>query len=102
MTKQEEFLWCVQTMVMLDAHNICLDLDPNDRTKISVSGRDHTIVYAIRASRHIPDNYSAEHAAFEFFNWLKFIENRGERNEVSKPHWFPESELSFDLTRRSK
>jgi len=31
MTKQEEFLWCVQTMVMLDSHNICLDLDPKDQ-----------------------------------------------------------------------
>jgi hypothetical protein len=101
MTKQEEFLWCVQTMIMLDSHNICLGLDPKDRHKISVTGRIETIVFSIRASRHIPDTYSAEHAAHEFFYWLKSISESNDKR-LPKPTWFPESELRFDFTRKPK
>lgn len=101
MTKQEEFLWCVQMMVTLDSHNICLDLDPKDRHKISVAGRIETVVFAVRASRHIPDNYSAEHAAFEFFMWLKSIET-GSKERLPQPSWISESDLRFDFTRKPR
>lgn len=101
MTKQEEFLWCVQTMVMLDSHNICLDLDPKDRHKISVTGRVETIVLTIRASRHIPDNYSAEHAAHEFFYWLKSIDPDA-KERLPQPSWITESDMRFDFTRKPR
>lgn len=101
MTKQEEFLWCVQTMVMLDSHNLCLDLDPKNRHKISVTGRIETVVFSIRASRHIPDNYSAEHAAHEFFYWLKSIESDSSER-LPMPIWLPERELRFDFTSKPR
>lgn len=101
MTKQEEFLWCFQTMVMLDSHNITLDLDPMERHKISVAGRIETVVYGIRASRHIPENYSAEHAAFELFWWLKSLEKDADERKPN-PSWLPESELRFDFGRKPK
>lgn len=92
MTKQDEFLWCFQTMVMLDSHNVCLDLDVKDRHKISVAGRIETIVYGIRASRHIPDNYSAEHAAHELFHWIKSL---GQTGGSRPPTWFPHADLDL-------
>lgn len=88
-------------MIILDSPNVTLDLDPSERHKISVAGRIETIVFAIRASRSIPDNYSAEHAAHEFFYWLKSLDQDA-TERLPRPIWFSENDLRFDFTRKPR
>lgn len=97
MTKQEEFLWCVQTMLMLDAHNICLDLDVKDRHRVSVAGRMESVMLAVRASRSIPEDYTAENAAHEFFFWEHSLRNGGEK--LAQPRWISDADLQKPYAR---
>lgn len=87
MTKQEKFLWIVQTSVLANGINLSLDRETaiEKRHNISVTGISTLLSEAIRASEIIPDGMSAEDAAFEFCYYM--LENL--REEGTKlPHWF--------------
>lgn len=98
MAKQEEFLWGVQMLLTFDAFNLSLDAEKllEDRTKISMSGRIESMVIPIRASRMIPDDVSAEKAAFQIAQLLRAM-NRGDE-EAIWPSWFPASKAHYDFT----
>jgi hypothetical protein len=94
MTKQEQFLWIVQTMVLANAINLTSVPGRADeyRTEISASGVFITMDEAVRASGMIPDSLSATEAANEFCSFmLKNLRDNQERaEEVSMrvPSWF--------------
>lgn len=93
--KQQEFLWGVQTLLNFDTANLALDLDVKDRASLSPAGRIDAMVYALRASRTIPDNMSAEHAAHDFFFWL--INHERSKEKKSTPAWIRNIDLKFDF-----
>ena len=96
LSKQEEFLWSVQAYITLDSANITLDLPVSEREKISVSGRLETVVFAVRASRAIPDNMSAEKAAWDFIMWI--IQMNNNPSAAHPPIWFRSQDLGIDFT----
>lgn len=100
MTKEQEFLWGVQLLLMFDSFNLNLDHEAlkADRTKISMSGRIESMVIPIRASRVIPENVSAEKAAFQIAQLLRAM-NRGDE-EVRWPSWFQPHQSHYDFTGR--
>ena len=68
MSKQEQFLWVVQTMVLANAVNLSSDPEraAKYKTQISATGVYMIMDDAINTSEHIPDDLSATEAAHEF------------------------------------
>lgn len=95
MTKQEEFLWIVQTVIL--ANNIRLATDPQDQERdtkklaiYSATGTYITCDDAIFASQRIPDNMTSSKAAHEFMNYFltNLRENEKENgNPIKLPDW---------------
>ena len=93
MTKQEEFLWIVQTAVLANAINLSSDVDTRKeyRHVYSSTGVRITMAEAIRASARIPDDMEAADAADDFCLWC--FDNhreaaRRENPEANVPYWF--------------
>ena len=90
MTKQEQFLWVVQTVILANVGNV--GSQPEHAAKyrhvISASGVVFTASEAIWASERIPGGMSAQEAAGQFTFWM--LENlRGSGDTV--PGWFARS-----------
>lgn len=94
--KQQEFLWAVQSLLMLQSFNLTLDLDPKDRHRISPVGRIDSVVLALRASRLMPEEMSAEHAAHNFFFW--HLDQTNGKGEAKPPYWLLRLNQQFDFT----
>jgi hypothetical protein len=93
LTKQEEFLWIVQTAIL--ANGINLSSDPSDREpyKDAYSSTGVRIVMreAIRASRMIPASMDAADAADDFCIWMfrnHQDELRRDDPTANVPSWF--------------
>lgn len=87
MTKQEQFLWVVQTMVLTNAVNLASTPESVEkyRSSISVTGSIVAAGEALRASELIPHDKSAVEAAHEFCcHTLPNLREKGAR----VPSWF--------------
>jgi hypothetical protein len=96
LTKAEEFLWIVQTVILANAVNLArLADDPRRTATFSASGTFITASEAARASRLIPADMTAEAAAEDFISYslsnLREAEEKasGERRVV--PAWYARS-----------
>jgi hypothetical protein len=93
MTKQEQFLWIVQTMVLANAVNMASRPESAEeyRTEISASGVFITMDDAVYASERIPEHMTAAEAAHEFCSFsLKNLSDEEERasgRPMSVPGW---------------
>lgn len=95
MTKQEQFLWIVQTTVL--ANNIRLATEPaaivpkddSDRSErlaeFSATATFGRCTDAIDASKRIPEHMSAEVAAHDWLFWM--LENLRDA-DAKLPPWF--------------
>lgn len=90
MSKQEQFLWAVQTIVLANAIN--LSLDPEDakqqRHIFSATGTMGTLGDALYASERIPPDLSAIDAANDFCSYM--LSNLREKGD-KVPSWFARS-----------
>lgn len=93
MTKQEEFLWIVQTAILANAVN----LSTHDETKekyldvYSSTGVRIVMREAIRASGRIPADMDAADAADDFCIWMFGNHQdalKADDPEASVPSWF--------------
>lgn len=87
MTKQEQFLWAVQTFMVMNAINFSLDNEVarQKRHIISATGVSNEIRAALAASVRIPEAMTAVEAAQEFAFYM--IENLREPG-AKVPYWF--------------
>src|SRR3712207_2456994 len=80
MTKQGQFLWIVQTALLVNAVDQTVDRGPGeDRSDVSMTGNWGAITEALRASERIPPDLPAEDAAHEYCNYM--FENQREAQE---------------------
>ncbi|TAH67647.1 MAG: hypothetical protein EWM45_06710 [Rhodopseudomonas palustris] len=93
MTKQEEFLWIVQTAFLTNAIDLATDPDNRDTYRnVFESGNANLVMrQAVRASGRIPADMEAGEAADEFCDWM--FTNRQDdqkRNDpdATVPDWF--------------
>ena len=92
MTKQEKFLWLVQTSLLVNVNHLARHRsEEDDWGDISYTGNEGTISDAIRASERIPDDMSVEDAAHEYCSFM--FKNLREADEaegthVRCPEWF--------------
>lgn len=97
MTKQEQFLWIVQTSILANA--IHLSTDENLAREYlhvrSSTGVRFTMADAVEAAEKIPTDMSASEAADDFCIYMfenvrdGVKESSGEEMQV--PHWFASS-----------
>ncbi|MCK4862530.1 MAG: hypothetical protein KAS85_11510 [Rhodobacteraceae bacterium] len=68
-SKQEQFLWGVQTLMLLNAQNLALENETaiKDRHLISATGNFTNIHLALVASKRIPPNKDVTDAIHEFY-----------------------------------
>jgi hypothetical protein len=87
MTKQEQFLWAVQTVILANAVNVASqrELAAKHRHVISATGVLMDVDEALRASELIPETLTAYQAALEFCTF-KLNNLRGESPQL--PSWF--------------
>lgn len=86
MTKQEQFLWGIQTLVLLDANNRALEPDAlKKRDLISPTGRFQELMGAIEASSSIPDDLSVQDAIHAFYYWR--CHQGPEEERPARPAW---------------
>lgn len=87
MTKQEQFLWAVQTVLI--SNSINLSLEPEKalarRAHLSATGMLGTVADALYASERIPEEMSAAEAADDFCGWM--IAHIREAGDTC-PAWF--------------
>ena len=86
MTKQEQFLWAVQTMVLANSVNVTTQPGFNETKRhiVSVTGLSNTVRAAPAASEKLPADLSATAAAMEFCGWM--LKNlRGNNDKM--PGW---------------
>jgi hypothetical protein len=94
LTKQEQFLWIVQSMVLANAINLSSrpDWAEEHRAEISASGVFITMDEANRASGLIPEDLTAAEAANEFCSFmlknLRDTEEKAAGHSLTVPHWF--------------
>lgn len=93
MTKQEQFLWMVQTAILANAINLSTDEETKTSYRDTYSSTGVRIVMreAIRASEVIPAEMDAADACDDFCIWM--FRNHQEvlkRDEPKSrvPHWF--------------
>lgn len=93
MTKQEEFLWIVQTAILGNGLRLSSDPELRDRYEDDYSSTGARILMreAIRASKLIPEDMDAADAADEFCLWM--FKNhremlRREDPSANVPTWF--------------
>ena len=88
MTKQEQFLWIVQTTILANGINLATQppLAEKYRTDYSASGVLILADEAIRASDRIPHDRTAFQSANEFCGYM--LHNLREGKNMQVPHWF--------------
>jgi len=97
MTKQEQFLWIVQTTILANGINLASvpELAERYRAVISASGTLISADEAVRASTLIPEEKSAFEAAHEFCTYvltnLRDIEDKAREKKMEVPAWFARS-----------
>lgn len=85
MTKQEIFLWGVQTVILSNNMNVIRNDSKGEKAHIySAIGIYGTVHDAIYASERIPKNMTAEEAIHEFSFFI--LENL--REDKKCPSWF--------------
>jgi hypothetical protein len=96
MTKQEEFLWIVQTAILSNAINLASDAETRVTYRDTYSSTGVRIVMreAIRASGLIPANLDGSDAADQFCLWMfrnhkDSMQKGGSKHGV--PGWFARS-----------
>lgn len=72
MTKQEQFLWAVQTLVLTNSINVTSQpsFDESKRHIVSFTGVSNTVRAALAASEKIPVDLTAFEAALELCGWM--------------------------------
>ncbi|KVE21236.1 hypothetical protein WI92_25065 [Burkholderia vietnamiensis] len=87
MSKQEQFLWAVQTIMLTNAINLSIDADQATRKRhvFSATGVMGTLHDVLHASERIPDSLTAVDAANEFCGYM--LENLREAG-AKVPAWF--------------
>lgn len=97
MTKQEQFLFLVQTAALSNGINLASDPDTRDkyRHEYSATGIMGTMLDAIHASECIPDSMTAHDAAVEFCTYmlgnLRKQEEDASGVRETVPSWFARS-----------
>jgi hypothetical protein len=94
MTKQDQFLWIVQTAFLANAVNLAslhAEVDSN-RHIFSATGALINADEALRASKMIPASFSVFEAAHEFctfmFENLRDLEDSSRSVPLQTPSWF--------------
>ena len=96
MTKQEQFLWIVQTTILANGINLSSQAAVAAKYRAEYSGTGVLITAddAIYASERIPENKTAYQAANEFCSYilhnLRDAEEKA-NNDVKLPSWFARS-----------
>jgi hypothetical protein len=94
MTKQEEFLYIVQTAILANGINLSSQPDMVEKYRhvYSASGVLGLMDDVLWASERIPSSLSAFDAANEFCSFsllnLREQEERANKHSVTVPHWF--------------
>jgi len=94
MTKQEQFLWVVQTLSLHNAINLASDPERRDRYRheISATGAFIQCDEALRASTMIPADMSAIDAAHSYFFYmvsnLREADDEADGKRSECPAWF--------------
>ena len=86
MTKEQEFLQFVQTIILTNGINLSLDIDAKDkRHLVSATGVIGKLTDAVVASQKIPKEMSSLEAAGEFCFYM--LSNLREK-DATVPVWF--------------
>ncbi|TDA48102.1 hypothetical protein [Burkholderia pyrrocinia] len=87
MSKQEQFLWAVQTIMLTNAVNLSLDAHEAKQKRhiLSATGVMGTLHDVLYASERIPESLTAVDAANEFCGYM--LENLREAG-AKVPAWF--------------
>ena len=95
MTKQEQFLWIVQTAILTNGINLTAttpETAEKYRHVYSATGVLGTLDDAIYASERIPQDMSAGQAGHEFCHFmlqnLRDLEEEAEGASLQVPSWF--------------
>lgn len=94
MTKAEEFLWVVQTIILTNGINLATDPETNVRYRhvFSAIGVGGILNDALWAKDRIPDEMSAFDAAMEFTDLMlcniREADEKATGERMPVPHWF--------------
>ncbi|MGA2166712.1 MAG: hypothetical protein ABSG62_00780 [Terracidiphilus sp.] len=94
MSKQEEFLWIVQTTILANCVNLASNPEWAEqyRHEISASGIIFSAAEAISVSSRIPEDMRAREATHEFCTFvlqnLKETQEEATGSSLSVPNWF--------------
>jgi hypothetical protein len=94
MTKQEQFLWLVQTAVLANVTHVCSrpEMVEKYRTEVSATGVHIVMDEALWASVRIPETMLVSEAAEEFCTLmlanLRDNEERSSGKKLEVPAWF--------------
>lgn len=96
LTKQEQFLWIVQTAIIVNAVRLTVGRGAGgDVSEISLTGNWAAISDAIRASELIPEDMDADAAADEYCTYMLNNQRRAEvqahGHALACPAWFAHS-----------
>lgn len=86
MTKQEQFLWAVQTLVLTNSINVTSQptFDESKRHIVSFTGVSNAVRAALAASEKLPESLTPFEAALEFCGWM--LENLRDDSKTM-PGW---------------
>jgi hypothetical protein len=88
MTKQEQFLWIVQTCLLANAINVSNGSEADRfRHEVSATGMFGNADEALRASELIPHDMDAASAAHDFVFFI--CSNLRERDDAGSPKRYP-------------
>ena len=97
MTKQEKFLWTVQTALLVNVNRLAVDRKPGtEASDISMTGNWGAITDAIWASERIPEDMNFEDAANEYCGFM--FSNQRQAGEEC-PYWFARGPLGHTPAR---
>ncbi|MFC0389282.1 hypothetical protein ACFFIC_27615 [Roseomonas vinacea] len=93
MTKQEQFLWIVQTAIIVNAVRLTVGRGAGgDVSDISLTGNWGAISDAIRVSELIPEDMDADTAADDYCTYMLSNQRRAEiqahGHPLPCPEWF--------------
>ena len=96
MTKQEQFLWIVQTAIIVNAVRLSTQVRPDrEMTGIGLTGNWGAISDAIRASELIPADMDADTAADEYCTYMlanqRQEEVEAQGHPIACPDWLHQS-----------
>lgn len=94
MTKEDQFLWIVQTTMLGNAVNLATipETEKQFRDVISATGTLIVASEAVDVSQRIPDGMTSSEAAQEFCTFmlpnLREQEEKSQGDEMTVPAWF--------------